>query len=448
MGRELFPFTTASPLSPQFYVAAFVTYALWSFRYMSRFPAPLDDFETDDFDFPTFEAPPRRQSRPDTRSNPRPSTSAPRRNPPRGGGASKSRLPAERDGFEGDFEDDFAEPVRPRPSSLSRPATSRGNSPRPSTNSPRPATNRKPAPKTGKAPARRATPKNSAPASPRVLRAVHFQIAGVLLVAFGGLLGYNALRSTPDGDLPRYILTGLRYCFGIGAVVLPFVLAWLGLLLFTKRQNVNLRSFWRGAGTAFLTLLTAAHLYVPRGAEFVDQSTLWGHGGYVGGALAHVLRRGFGEVGAVVALGAFAFVAILLWFENTVGGIGDKAVARWREFSADMRERWQERQIESEARYEEKIAAKEMRRAADSQDWEDESEEWDDEEEELSTATERTLPVEISREAKQGRSSRPSPFMAVEEVLSTSLPKPVAPAEDEFPNERAPSIDPSSFLDE
>jgi S-DNA-T family DNA segregation ATPase FtsK/SpoIIIE len=447
LGRELFPPFAASI---KVFHRSLRQFRCLEFRYMSRFPAPLDDFETDDFDFPTFEAPPRRQSRPDTRSNPRPATGAPRRNPTRGGGGSRSRLPAGRDDF-ADFDDDFAEPVRPRPSSLSRPGPSGGDKPRPGTRSGKPTTNRKPAAKPGKAPARRATPKNSPPASPRVLRAVHFQIAGVLLIAFGGLLGWNALQSAPDGVVPRYALMGLRYCFGIGAVVLPFVITWLGILLFTKRQHINLRAFTRGAGTAFLTLLTASHLYVPRGLEFVDQATLWGHGGYIGGALAWVLRRSLGEVGAVVALGAFALVAILLWCESTVSQIGKMAVARWRVLAATVGERWQQHQLDSEARYQEKMADKEMRRAASERTWEEEEpDEWDEEEAEYEDdephAGGRTLPVEITREARPALRLRTSPFMPVEDVLAT---RPKDEAEPEaFPDESVPAIDPSSSLDE
>jgi S-DNA-T family DNA segregation ATPase FtsK/SpoIIIE len=432
---------------------------------MSRFPAPLDDFETDDFDFPTFEAPPRRQSRPDSRTDSRPSGSSPRR-----GTSSRPSGPARpRTGRDDSFDkafDDFPAPSRPRPSSLSRdnsqsnaparPATrsnSNSNGPSKRTQTSRPGTAKTAATKSSKTAARRATP-TAAPRvkSPRVLRAVHFQIAGVLLAAFGGLLGWNSLQEFPDGALPRYVLIGLRYIFGIGAVALPFGICWLGLLLFAKRQNINLRAFWRGTTTAFFTLLTASHLLVPRGEEFLDKATLWAHGGYVGGGLAYLLRRGLGEVGAIVALCAFAFVALLLWSENTVGELGDKMVAKWREVFTDARERWKEHQAESDARYEEKIAEKEIRRASAARNWDDEeTDEWEEEGDYDIEDVPRTLPVEIAREARASRKPRTSPFLPVEDVLSAT-PKLKALDEEfpkeEFPNVDVPAVDPNSSIDD
>ncbi|MBW3637066.1 MAG: DNA translocase FtsK 4TM domain-containing protein, partial [Armatimonadetes bacterium] len=366
---------------------------------MSRFPAPLDDFETDDFDIPTFEAPPRRHSRPNT------SRPAPRR---------LSRPPIRP---VSDF-DDF-EPAPPRAA-------------RPATRTKAPVRSHRPS--TGKNVPSRA-PKNAPrPAPPRALRGIHFQIAGVLLMAFGGLLAWNALQSAPDGALPFYALRGLRWAFGIGAIALPLGLVLLGVVLFLKRQNVNLRALGRGALCAFLTLLTAAHLLVPRGAEFLSRATLEGHGGYVGGALAWALRRALGEVGAVVALGAFALVALLLGTERTAGELGRKLRDKGSDFVHFLREKWQTR---GEKREEKKARA---------QDPWDSDEDWDDAEEANPEEAERVLPPEIGREVR--RSRRDSPFMALESVIGKESENEEKTTREAFPDAPAPAIDPNSSLDD
>ncbi len=391
---------------------------------MSRFPAPLDDFETDDFDIPAFEAPPRRASRPNS-SGARSQSGARR---PNARPATNSRLAPPREDF--DEEIDFEAAPRPRPSTLSQ-GRSSANRPKTSKSAPQ---NRQSRPNSS---ASRAPSHSKAP---RVARGVHFQSAGVLLLALGGLLAYNARQNVPDGALPKLILSGLRIAFGIGALILPLGLMLLGVLLLVKRQNLNLRAFWRGAGIAFLTLLTASHLLVPRGMEFLDQTTLSQHGGYVGGALAWLLRRGLGEVGAIVALGAFALVALLLWSEHTLGELGRSWGEKIGDWSAQLKKKLRAGKQEMESRRAQKQADK-------AENWdEEETEDWDesgDYEIEDAPRFGRILPPEIARAAQSAGTKRPSPFIAVEEVIGDAKS-----AEKAFPDAATPAIDPDSTLDE
>jgi S-DNA-T family DNA segregation ATPase FtsK/SpoIIIE len=145
-------------------------------------------------------------------------------------------------------------------------------------------------------------------------RALPFEIAGVLCLTSGAVLLFNTLRASADGWLPRLTVGALRFLFGAGAGIFAGVLCLLGLILIAYRQRTNFRAFARGMGTAFLVFLTAAHLAAPRGTEF-ESAVLTTHGGAVGGALAWLLRHALGEVGAVVALMAFALVALLLFTE-------------------------------------------------------------------------------------------------------------------------------------
>ncbi|HEX8551424.1 MAG TPA: DNA translocase FtsK [Abditibacteriaceae bacterium] len=162
-----------------------------------------------------------------------------------------------------------------------------------------------------KKPARKPDPPRTPP------RALAYEVAGVLLLAVGGLLAWNARFPLESirGVLPRAGVTLLRYGFGSGAVVIPLLVCLLGAVMMIKHHRTNLRAFGRGATVAFLVFLTAIHLAVPHGHEWDSQSVVFDHGGYVGGLLARVLRSLVGDIGAIISLVALSLVALLFWSE-------------------------------------------------------------------------------------------------------------------------------------
>ncbi len=124
----------------------------------------------------------------------------------------------------------------------------------------------------------------------------------------------------------------------------------LGILLIAQRQRANLKAFFSGVGVAFPVFLTAMHLQVPSGHEFMPVQILWHrimadgmapgmatddyHGGAVGAVISVALRKTLGDTGAIIALGALAIVALLvltnLSLAETMGraGRGVKQSAR------------------------------------------------------------------------------------------------------------------------
>ena len=94
-----------------------------------------------------------------------------------------------------------------------------------------------------------------------------------------------------EGVVTGAISLGLRFCFGIGAYVLPFLLIGLAatLLIRFEREMVPARVAI-GFGLLFLAFLTIVSLFTP-GAD-VDPNRLFiqvllvDHGGYLGGAIA------------------------------------------------------------------------------------------------------------------------------------------------------------------
>jgi S-DNA-T family DNA segregation ATPase FtsK/SpoIIIE len=181
-------------------------------------------------------------------------------------------------------------------------------------------------PKRAKALQARRTPGKgkASPLPPRTPpRALAYEVAGVLMIAVGALLAWNARLPIEQitGGLTRGGVTLLRYAFGVGAILIPLLFCLLGAVMIIKHHRTNLRAFTRGASAAFLVFLTAVHLAVPYGSEWESPELIFDHGGYLGALLARVLRMLVGETGAVITLVAFSLVAVLLWSEISLAQI-------------------------------------------------------------------------------------------------------------------------------
>ena len=268
-------------------------------------------------------------------------------------------------------------------------------------------------------------------------RGLWYEVGGVGCGVLGLLLGYNALRSTPEGIVPTIAITALRWAFGMGALVVPVLLLILAGVLVVRRHESNLRAFWRGAAVSLLVLLTGVHLSVPMGEEFLP-SRLYSHGGIIGAGVAWLLRRAVGEAGAVIALVGLSIVALLFLTEISlteivgrsggwVGKSADKLSERWEETRHNLREHFADEDEEDED--------------------EDDEDQYDEEEEAsvrrrpaiVASVVARALP-EISAQdlarAQRAESQRHSPFLAVDELIHPENQDETAPqvlAEDKTP---------------
>ncbi len=186
------------------------------------------------------------------------------------------------------------------------------------------------------------------------MRAVHYQIGGVGLLALAILLLWNTLAPTTDGIVPRYGVLILRVLFGSGAALVPIGVGALGLSLVFKRQKTRIGAFARGFGLALLVFLIARHLQTPRGSEFESAQILRTHGGFVGACGAWLLRRVLGEVGSYVALAALGVVSLLLWSEHTLGEFGHRFAETLSEWKSQWKSGRQSNKREREFKRDEK----------------------------------------------------------------------------------------------
>lgn len=123
-----------------------------------------------------------------------------------------------------------------------------------------------------------------------------------------------------EGVVTGAISLGLRFCFGIGAYVLPFLLIGLAatLLIRFEREMVPARVAI-GFGLLFLAFLTIVSLFTP-GAD-VDPNRLFiqvllvDHGGYLGGTIAWAGLELFGlTVSMILMIGLIIIALIVIGF--------------------------------------------------------------------------------------------------------------------------------------
>jgi S-DNA-T family DNA segregation ATPase FtsK/SpoIIIE len=136
-----------------------------------------------------------------------------------------------------------------------------------------------------------------------------YEISGLLTAAFCGILLFNALRPSAEGLLPRFGVGALRYLFGSGTSPLLLLGLIAGLSLMLRRHHFHFKRYSKICITALLIALTAIHLYIPKGQEFIPAALINGGGG-VGASLAWVLRRALGEWGAFAAVVVASIIAV------------------------------------------------------------------------------------------------------------------------------------------
>jgi len=136
-----------------------------------------------------------------------------------------------------------------------------------------------------------------------------YEISGLLVAAFCGILLFNALRPSAEGLLPRFGVGALRYLFGSGTTPLLALSLIAGLSLMLRRHHFHIKRYSKICMTALLILLAAIHLYIPKGQEFIPAALING-GGVVGASIAWALRRILGEWGAFAAIVVASIIAV------------------------------------------------------------------------------------------------------------------------------------------
>ena len=171
-----------------------------------------------------------------------------------------------------------------------------------------------------------------------VLSELGYEVAGIALLAVGGLL-FVGLSGKASGIVLSHLVGMLTMLLGLGARALAVLTAFLGLALIVQKQRLPLPSLALGGGALLWVLVTAVHLTVPSGAEWLPK-TLPTHGGWLGAVTAFLLRKAFGDAGAVIVLTALTLVGCLMATGRTLSEVISAVIGKGRQ----IWQGWQSRQ--------------------------------------------------------------------------------------------------------
>lgn len=138
-----------------------------------------------------------------------------------------------------------------------------------------------------------------------------YELLGLALLA-AGLLSLCGIFGLNVGFVGLYFAKFLRYFFGLGAIVIAFLILLIAWQYITKHSGPRYTPRFFGLLALFVCVLAIYHHFViPVGAEIMPDSLPKG-GGLLGGGLLLILRKFFGVDGTIIILGASVVSAILL----------------------------------------------------------------------------------------------------------------------------------------
>lgn len=154
------------------------------------------------------------------------------------------------------------------------------------------------------------------------------EIAGIALCALAIALGI-AVLTTSDAPIAHYTDSLLRAAFGIGAFIVPVVVLLWGVSFFLPDADVDEAAVGAGLALAFVAVIAIVAVPAPEKLQW-SRAVLASYGGYVGGAVAWVLRSLLGRPIAYVLLFASFVIGTLLATRVSIAA-GLEALAGRRE---------------------------------------------------------------------------------------------------------------------
>ena len=169
-----------------------------------------------------------------------------------------------------------------------------------------------------------------------------YELLGITLTALG-IIAFISLLGFSTGPIGQSFAKIQRYCFGIGAYLLPLMVMMIGIRYIIKRLEIVYSLKFFGIITFYLSALAIYHHFkITPGAEIMPESLTDG-GGIISGFIVFFLRKIIGVDGAIIVLFTILICALLLitnWslalgllktkkiikteFENTKEALSDK----------------------------------------------------------------------------------------------------------------------------
>ena len=165
-----------------------------------------------------------------------------------------------------------------------------------------------------------------------------FDIIGVALIVFGVVTLVALCAENSSGVFGRYITAAMRVMVGVGAYIIPFLLALLGAMMTVGPLKIIPRNIGIGSSMLFLVVITwaslTAKIKIPADEIVVSQT-----GGYIGDGLGFVLSRATGNLISYILLAAIGIIAVIIIVDVPLANLIDKIRNAWIEWKEASDER-------------------------------------------------------------------------------------------------------------
>ncbi len=176
-----------------------------------------------------------------------------------------------------------------------------------------------------------------------------FDIIGVLLIVLG-LMTLISLFSKDTGMLGR-LAPAARSLVGIGAYIIPFLVALFGAFCVVGPLRIISRNILMGSVMVFLAIVGWASLVEDIPARL---DKLRAAGGYIGNGVAWLVHKAGGNVGGYILLTALALIGVIMIVDRPLANLIDWIRLTWSDASKDAAERAKMRREAREKRGKEK----------------------------------------------------------------------------------------------
>lgn len=188
------------------------------------------------------------------------------------------------------------------------------------------------------------TTRRRSPAKKQSNPILFFDIVGIVLIGLGLTTLVALCAEKTSGVFGSYVAAAMHVTVGVGAWIIPFLIALMGVMFIVGPLKIVPKHIATGSVLLFLTIVTWASL-----AANIPKEIVAG-GGYLGNALAIVLRKITGDTIGYIILSVSALVAVVIIANVPLSNLIAKVRAIWLE--------WQDATAERAAALEESRAKK------------------------------------------------------------------------------------------
>ena len=156
----------------------------------------------------------------------------------------------------------------------------------------------------------------------------------MLLIVFGLITLISLCAESKTGEIGRHVAPMMRNCVGVGAYIIPFLIALFGAFAIVGPLRIIPRNILIGSVMVFVAIVGWASL-----ADGIKWDLPSSGGGYLGDAVAWLFQKAGGDLVGYILLAALAIIGTITIVDVPLANLIDWIRLTWSETSKDAADR-------------------------------------------------------------------------------------------------------------